>query len=133
MKQDMLHIHPFGSTRPTENWGGHFLCNLSLRALFIVPFVLIICSFLCLSCEKELFRYPEIAAYHAESQQLGSASRDSVTRFTQKVNAFVRQNPAATSDPYYPVILENISRRTGSLSMTIIINGEWAGDTAIYY
>ena len=88
---------------------------------------------MCSSCEKELFHYPEIAAYHAESQQLGSASRDSVTRFTQKVNAFVRQNPAATSDPYYPEILENISRRTGSLSMTIIINGEWAGDTAIYY
>ena len=91
-------------------------------------------AFLCLallplsfaSCEKEVVRYEEMAQYHQESLSLPSVATDSVSRFSQKVTAFVAQHPAAAEDPLYPEIQQNI--RQALLRITITIDDEWDGE-----
>lgn len=64
-----------------------------------------------------------MVAYYAESQNLPSVTPDSTVRFTQKVDQFVVQYPAAKEDPLYPDIIRNISQVMGSIH--IYINDEW--------
>ena len=59
--------------------GGAFL----FKALRTLPLIFSI-LFLTASCQKEQTRYPEIQAYHAESQNLRVATADSVALFSQK-------------------------------------------------
>ena len=97
-----------------------FLC-LALSSLFITFF----------SCEKEVLRYQEMVAYHAESLNLSSAAADSVARFSQKVTSFVRQHPAAAEDPLYPEIKKNIQQCW--LRLNINIDDEWDGENDINF
>ena len=109
-----------------RQWGGVF----SVKALRTLPLIFSI-LFLTASCQKEQTRYPEIQAYHAESQNLRVATADSVALFSQKVKTFVVHHPDATQDPLYPVIQQNI--RQNLLRLHITINGEWDGETTIEF
>ena len=64
-----------------------------------------------------------MVAYYAESKNLPSVTPDSIARFTQKVDQFVVQYPAAKEDPLYPDNISNISQVMGSIH--IYINDEW--------
>ena len=86
---------------------------------------------LCLgisSCEKQAedVRYPEMVDFHAESFGLYQVESDSVSRFSQKVDAFVVQHPTAAADPLYPEILQNI--QNNSLRISITIDTTWDGE-----
>ena len=82
-------------------------------------------------CEKEVMRFQEMVAYHAESLNLPAASADSVCSFTHKVQAFVSQHPVASEDPLYPQIQQNI--RKAQLRLNITINDEWDGENHVNY
>lgn len=101
--------------------GRAFPCLLFLLSL----------SFTFGSCSKEVMRYAEIRQYHAESLTLHAVTTDSVTRFSEKVNFFVAQHPAAKEDPLYPEIQQNISQSL--LRITLTINDEWAGKEYINF
>ena len=101
----------------------------ALRTSFLL--FLFVITFLLTACEKDLFRYPEIREYHAESQNLPGATTDSIRHFAVKVDNFVVQHPAAKEDPLYPEILSNINKAT--LTITITIEDEWDGETHISY
>lgn len=64
-----------------------------------------------------------MVAYYAESKNLPSVTADSIAHFTQKVDNFVVQYPAAKEDPLYPDIIHNISQVMGGIH--IFINDEW--------
>lgn len=83
------------------------------------------------SCEKEIQHYPEIVAYYAESQNLPSVTPDSIARFTQKVDHFVVQYPAAKEDPLYPDIIQNIYIALGGIH--IYINDEWKDEYRVEF
>ena len=102
----------------------------SFKALRTLPLIFSI-LFLTASCQKEQTRYPEIQAYHAESQNLRVATADSVAHFSQKVKTFVVHHPDATQDPLYPVIQQNI--RQNLLRLHITINSDWDGETNISF
>ena len=106
--------------------GGVFFKGI-LRTLPLIFFI----ALLAVSCEKEVTRYPEIQAYHAESLTLYVASADSVGNFSQKVQSFVVRHPDATQDPLYPEIQQNIKHNLLRLSITV--NDEWDGETHITY
>lgn len=89
-----------------------FLCLLAL-------------PFIATSCEKEVERYEEMESFHAESLTLPDVSLDSVARFTEKVNAFVRRIPAAHEDPLFPSICANI--RKSLLRFNIYVDDSWDG------
>ena len=99
----------------------------TLRTLPLIFFIMLLTA----SCEKELTRYPEIQAYHAESLNLNVASADSVGNFSQKVQGFAVRHPDATQDPLYPVIQQNIQQNL--LRLHITINDEWDGETTIEF
>ena len=91
---------------------------------------------LCLgisSCEKQVedVRYQEMVDFHAESFGLYQVESDSVSRFSQKVDAFVVQHPAAAADPLYPEILQNIQNY--SLRISITIDTTWDGEYYIEF
>jgi hypothetical protein len=71
--------------------------------------------------------YAELEAYYAESQQLSAAPRDSILRFSRKVQGFVTRNPDAAGDPLYPKIKSNISL---SLRLT---DSSWGEDRTITF
>ena len=79
--------------------------------------------------------YAELEAYYEESLHLDVAPRDSVVRFSQKVQGFVQQNPDAADDPLYPEIQDKISlclRLTSSSwgeDRTITFGGTATGDS----
>lgn len=79
------------------------------------------------SCEQPRLHYAELEAYYAESQQLSAAPRDSIVRFSRKVQGFVTRNPDATEDPLYPKIKSNISL---SLRLT---DSSWGEDRTITF
>ena len=110
MKQDRLTSMPQGETSPKPAGGGKFSNYALLRHSLILPFFVMIVSFLCLACSKETSRmsYPEMQAYYAESCNLGVAASDSITRFRQKVDTFVTQHADAKDDPLYSKIQANI-------------------------
>ncbi|MCR5643301.1 MAG: hypothetical protein K6G32_08205 [Prevotella sp.] len=91
------------------------------------------CLLLCLlplgfsSCEQPRLHYAELEAYYAESQQLSAAPRDSIVRFSRKVQGFITRNPDATGDPLYPKIKSNISL---SLRLT---DSSWGEDRTITF
>ena len=109
----------------SDGLGGVFSKAFGFVAPRTLPLIFFI-LFLTASCEKEVTRYPEIQAYHAESQNLRVATADSVALFSQKVKTFVVHHPDATQDPLYPVIQQNI--RQNLLRLSITINDEWDDD-----
>ena len=132
MKYDTLHTKPLGISLPTPiRGGGKSLIINTLHRRFVFVFIIFLASFLCLSCQKEAFRYPEMQAYYAESCQLPIVSGDSITRFAHKVDAFVAAYPDAKADPLYPGIRENIQKVW--FRLTITVNDEWDGETFIYF
>jgi len=60
------------------------------------------------SCEKPLLHDEELEAYYQESLHLDAAPRDSVVRFSQKVESYAKINPEASEDPLYTEIQEKI-------------------------
>ena len=106
--------------------GGAFF--RALRTLFLLSFFVV--GFFLSACEKELFNYAELQAYHAESLNLTEVSSDSINSFATKVNHFVIQNPAAKDNPLYHQILQNIN--TAVLTISVGSNG-WADDRTITF
>ena len=83
------------------------------------------------ACEKDMMRYEEIKAYHAESKHLPEVTADSVNRFTLKVDAFVAVYPDAAEDPLYPEIRQNI--KDALAKFVITVHDEWDGETDVSY
>jgi hypothetical protein len=87
------------------------------------------------SCEKPLLHDEELEAYYQESLHLDAAPRDSVVRFSCKVQQYVSINPDATEDPLYTEIQEKIRlclRLTDSSwgeDRTITFGGTATGDS----
>ena len=65
--------------------------------------------------------------YYAESLTLEASPRDSVLRFHGKVQHFVTTHPAATDDPLYPDIRQNIR-----LAL-ILTDPSWEGEDDITF
>ena len=130
MQHDRYSSKPAG--RPVQKLiGGGKTLNISVLRFVAFPLVLIIIvSFLCVSCEKEISHdYPELQAYYTESCHLNVATRDSVLRFTNKVADFVEVNPEAKYDPIYPEIVNNVNH----VLFGVWINTEWDGEEHLYY
>ena len=84
------------------------------------------------SCEKEVVNYMEL--YYEESVVLPGHSTDSVTRFSDKVEAYVTVNPDERESHYYPLIQENIEKAKNYVQLDIIITVEdWKDLTEIKF
>ena len=110
----MPHTQTNGIMPPKPaGWGGKLLNTNSLRSsIFVILFLIVPCSLLCLACSEDAFYYPEMVAYHQESQHLAVVSADSVSRFSSKVEAFVALHPDAKQDPLYRDIMHNVHTGT---------------------
>ena len=118
------------------------MSSLSLRALFIVPFVLIICSFLCSSCEKELSSsddavHTSMIALYNESRSLIETSADSVANYYTKFAGFYNQHPECEQDELFPPTVRNLDNAFNHYGIvqigSVIVKTQWEGDTTIYY
>ena len=69
--------------------------------------------------------------YYLESKNLPEATADSVTRFTEKVDAFVTVHPDAQQDPLYPEIRENIQQVWVQFQITV--HDEWDKEDESYW
>lgn len=130
MKHDRYSSKPAG--RPAQKLiGGGKTLNISVLRFATFPLVLIIIvSFLCLACEKEISHdYPDMQAYYAESCHLPEVTRDSVLRFANKVADFVDLYPEAKYDPVFPDIVNNVN----NVLFGVCINAEWDGEEHITY
>ncbi len=84
------------------------------------------------SCEKSVSdSFPIMESLYAESKGLMSVSRDSVNRFSDKVEGYVTTYPQAKQHDKYKLIMENINEAI--LHVTIEIHDEWDGDTTITF
>ena len=70
-------------------------------------------------------------SFYTESKGLQTVSKDSVNRFSDKVNGYVVTNPQAKNHSKYKLIMDNIKDAT--LRLTIEVDDEWAGDTTITF
>ncbi len=90
---------------------------------------ILLAALLLQACEKEASATAPYAdtlqSYYIESTHLGSATADSISTFTAKVNALTASWPEVKDEPQYPHIVENI--RQSLLTFHITINGEWDG------
>ena len=126
------HTKPLRTSVSKVIGGGCKSLNTSnLRKFEVSLFMFFVASFLCLSCQKEAFRYPEMQAYYAESCLLPVATGDSITRFAHKVDSFVADYPDAKADPLYPGIRENIQKVW--FRFTVTVDTAWAGHIYVYY
>ena len=105
---------------------------MAKRDLMIWSLTLLLCLGIS-SCEKQAedVRFQEMVDFHAESFGLYQVESDSVSRFSQKVDAFVVQHPTAAEDPLYPEILQNI--QNNSLRISITIDTTWDGEYYIEF
>ena len=105
---------------------------MAKKVLMIWSLTLLLCLGIS-SCEKQAedVRFQEMADFHAESFGLYQVESDSVSRFSQKVDAFVVQHPAAADDPLYPEIQQNIQNNW--FRVTISIDTTWAGENYYEY
>ena len=84
------------------------------------------------SCEKTATdSFPIMESFYTESKGLQTVSKDSVNRFSDKVNGYVVTNPQAKNHSKYKLIMDNIKDAT--LRLTIEVDDEWAGDTTITF
>ena len=112
--------------------GGKALIFSTLRKPFLfLLFFTILLPALFTSCEQEQPCFDELRQYHAESLMLPTVSSDSITRFSDKVDAFVARHPAAEADPLYPQIQANI--RQARLAVTIDVSPAWDDDIRINF
>ena len=105
---------------------------MAKKVLMIWSLTLLLCLGIS-SCEKQAedVRFQEMADFHAESFGLYQVESDSVSRFSQKVDAFVVLHPTAADDPLYPEIQQNIQNNW--LRMTISVDTTWAGENYYEY
>lgn len=121
-----------GTNAPRILGGGNFLKLRKLLKLYLSLFIITaLYTYPLTSCEKEYMRYAEMQAYYDESCHLFMASTDSVTRFSDKVEAFVGTHPDAKEDVLYPQIQKNIEQY--NLGLTITFNDDWDDDIHITF
>jgi len=84
------------------------------------------------SCDKSVTdSFPIMESFYTESKGLKTVSKDSVNRFSDKVNGYVVTNPQARNHSKYKLIMDNIKDAT--LRLAIEVDDEWAGDTTIIF
>ena len=84
------------------------------------------------SCEKSATdSFPIMESFYTESKGLKTVTKDSVNRFSDKVNGYVVTNPQARNHSKYKLIMDNIKDAT--LRLAIEVDDEWAGDTTIIF
>ena len=84
------------------------------------------------SCEKSVTdSIPIMESFYTASKSFLVVSKDSVNRFSDKVNGYVVTNPQAKNHSKYKLIMDNIKDAT--LRLTIEVDDEWAGDTTITF
>ena len=84
------------------------------------------------SCEKSATdSFPIMESFYTESKGLKTVTKDSVNRFSDKVNGYVVTNPQARNHSKYKLIMYNIKDAT--LRLAIEVDDEWAGDTTIIF
>lgn len=113
--------------------GYYYLCSLlkdNMRKTALYVLMIMGLAIAMLSCDKaDNDSFPIMNSFYAESQGLMSVSSDSVTRFKDKVDAFVTANPQAKNHNKYKLIMNNI--KAVSIHFSIEIHTEWDGDTTI--
>ena len=142
MKHDRYSSKPTG--RPAQKLiGGGKTLNISVLRFSVLPFILIIIvSFLCVSCEKEISSldasvHAQMQAFYAESQGLMETSEDSVVNYYKKFAGFHDQHPECETDELFPptvVNLENALDHYGVIQIgDVIIHSEWGGETHLTF
>ena len=103
----------------------HQACASCSRVVLWV--VLMLMPLLGASCEKPFQHFDELEAYFEESKHLNSASRDSILRFSHKVETYSKTNPEASEDPLFYEIQDKIRL---FLRLT---DGSWGEDINITF
>lgn len=127
-----LHHNALNSRGITKNTPPHNPYKFLARKALYYPFLILLAlvAFTLTGCEKEIPYYDTLVEYHAESRGLMSVGNDSVGRFSQKVERFVRHYPEVVNEYLYEEIQENIRKATVNITITIV-GPEW-GDTTVY-
>ena len=103
-----------------------------MRKTVLCVLMMIGAGILLPSCEKSATdSFPIMESFYTESKGLKTVSKDSVNRFSDKVNGYVVTNPQAKNHSKYKLIMDNIKDAT--LRLTIEVDDEWAGDTTITF
>lgn len=103
-----------------------------MRKTTICVLIMIGMGILLPSCEKSSSdSFPIMESFYTESEGLLSVSKDSVSRFSDKVNGYVASNPQAKNHDKYKMIMDNI--KEAILHITIEVDDVWAGDTTITF
>ena len=93
------------------------------------------------SCSKDV-QLSLMPQYYQESQGLINTDVDSIHRFREKFQGYLKKSPESTSDSLYNPIVANMRsayREFGvdlisfSINVCITIDFRWEGDTTIYF
>ena len=92
----------FGIVKKNANFVGKFRMMKKLLTLSIVAIAITsMTSFI--SCGDDDVREQNVMQqYYAESLNLDFQTTDSIQRFASKLHSYVKHNPEAKSNPYYP-------------------------------
>ena len=111
-------------------------CGRPLVALF---FGILLFSFVSCNKDEQLNLMPQ---YYQESQGLINTNVDSIHRFREKFQGYLKKSPKSTSDKLYNPTVTNIRsayREFGvdlisfSINVCVTIDYRWEGDTIIYF
>ncbi len=109
------------------------------RPLFALIFGALLFSFVSCNKEEQLNLMPQ---YYQESQGLITTNVDSIHRFREKFQGYLKKSPESTSDTLYnPTVknLHNAYKEFGiellsfGINVCVTIDYRWEGDTTIYF
>jgi hypothetical protein len=111
-------------------------CGRPLVALF---FGALLFSFISCNKEEQINLIPQ---YYQESQGLINTDVDSINRFCNKFQGYLKQSPESTSDTLYNPTVKNlhdaykefgIELLSFGINVCVTIDYRWEGDTTIYF
>lgn len=111
-------------------------CGRPLVALF---FGILLISFVSCNKDEQLNLMPQ---YYQESQGLINTNVDSIHRFREKFQGYLKKSPESTSDTLYNSTVKNlhdaykefgIELFSFGINVCVTIDYRWEGDTTIYF
>ncbi len=109
------------------------------RPLVALIFGALLFSFVSCNKDEQLSLMPQ---YYQESQGLITTNVDSIHRFREKFQGFLKKSPESTSDTLYNPTVKNlhdaykefgIELLSFGINVCVTIDYRWEGDTTIYF
>lgn len=100
------------------------------KALFFIPFILLICIVSSCSKDYEDTHKDYMTQLYEESQTLEYQTADSIEAFTQKFYEYLVFDPGAYNHPYYSAIDEKIYENSPKC---FVLDTDWDGENIVKF